>query len=149
MLLFSSFCCSSGLWSRAWSLAVSWHLTLILTGGTTSIKTDTEERQIHAARGKYGGLRETPTNQYLSCATEDAENMEAIQWAGEHQHGDANNEQSVLTRVQANLLLFVCRWTIWTHILLVFMSYLSTSWCISPTESSRSVALGRERLRST
>lgn len=44
------------------------------------------------------------------------------------------------------LKLFVCCWTSWTHFLLVFMSYLSTSWCFSPNESSRSVVLGKERL---
>lgn len=42
-----------------------------------------------------------------------------------------------------------CCWTIWTHFLLVFMSYQSSSWYISPAELSESVVVGNERLRSS
>lgn len=37
---------STGRWSRAWSPAALWHSTLISIGGTTSIRTGTEQKSI-------------------------------------------------------------------------------------------------------
>lgn len=37
---------STGPWSQEWSLAALWHSTLILIGGTTSIRTGTEQKSI-------------------------------------------------------------------------------------------------------
>lgn len=37
---------SAGHWSQAWSLAALWHSTLISIGGTTSIRTGTEQESV-------------------------------------------------------------------------------------------------------
>lgn len=86
--------------------------------------------------------RETPTNQAV---------LLTIHRARKRSSGLGNNSMVVtLLKIRVSLHVIIwplrrtCCWTIWTHFLLVFMSYLNTSWCISTTKSSRSVVLGKE-----